>query len=66
MDRIKEPAPNMAPNKFSQAWETQINLDDLSEVLDWTRRLGCSESHLREAIRAVGLKAANVRRYLGR
>ena len=66
MYRIKEPAPSMASKKFSQAWETQINLNDISEVLEWTRRLGCSDSRLREATRVVGLNAADVRRYLGR
>ena len=41
-------------------------LDERSDILHWIRRLGCSEQQLRDAVRAVGPDAADVRRYLGR
>jgi len=53
-------------NKFSKFWDVVISLDGRTEILYWSRRLACTEHQLRAAIRAVGSKAADVRRYLGR
>ncbi len=53
-------------NKFAESWDANIDLTLLSEILYWTRRLGCSERQLREAVRTVGRNAASVRRWLGR
>lgn len=55
-----------ALSKFAQSWNVHINLDELSEILFWSRRLGCSEQQLRDAVRLVGSNAADVRRYLKR
>ena len=57
---------NMALNKFAQSWDALIDLDLPSEMLYWSRRLGCSAQQLRDAVRAVGRNAASVRRYLAR
>jgi hypothetical protein len=57
---------NMARNKFAESWDALIDLALPSETLYWSRRLGCSEQQLRDAVRAVGRNAASVRRYLGR
>ena len=57
---------SMALAKFAKSWEVRINLDERYEILHWSRRLGCSEQQLRDAVRAVGPIAANVRRHLGR
>ena len=56
----------MSLAKFAESWEVRINLNERSEILHWSQRLACSERQLREAVRAVGAKAADVRRYLGR
>ena len=53
-------------NSFAQSWDANIDLELPSEILYWTRRLGCSERQLRDAVRTVGRNAASVRRYLGR
>jgi hypothetical protein len=57
---------SLALNKFAKSWEVRINLDERHEILHWSRRLGCSERQLRDAVQAVGPNAADVRRYLGR
>ena len=56
----------MAENKFAKSWEVRIDLAEPQTILHWSRRLGCSEQQLRDAVRAVGPIAANVRRHLGR
>ncbi len=57
---------SLALGKFAKSWEVPINLEERYEILHWSRRLGCSEQQLRDAVRAVGTNAADVRRYLGR
>lgn len=57
---------SLALNKFAKSWEVRIDLDERHEILHWSRRLGCSEQQLRDAVRAVGPIAADVRRHLGR
>jgi hypothetical protein len=57
---------SLALGKFAQSWQVRINLDERHEILHWIRRLGCSESQLRDAMRAVGPIAADVKRHLGR
>ena len=56
----------VAQNKFAQSWDALIDLHLPADTLYWSRRLGCSEKQLRDAVRAVGRNAASVRRYLGR
>ncbi len=41
-----------------------IALHEAHEVRAWTRSLGCSETQLRDAVKAVGNSADEVRRYL--
>jgi len=43
---------------------TVIHTDRWWEVLDWSKRLGCSLEALQEAIVAVGPESDNVRAYL--
>ena len=57
---------DVALGKFAESWDALIDLEQASEILYWSQRLGCSEQQLREAVRAVGRNAASVRRYLGR
>ncbi len=57
---------SLALGKFAKSWEVRINLEEQYEILHWIRRLGCSEQQLRDAVRAVGPIAADVRRHLGR
>ena len=41
-----------------------ISLDEPHEVRSWTVSLGCSETQLRDAVKAVGNSAEEVRKYL--
>jgi hypothetical protein len=41
-----------------------ISLDEPHEVRSWTESLGCSETQLRDAVKAVGNSAEEVRQYL--
>ena len=41
-----------------------ISLDEPHEVRSWTDSLGCSETQLRDAVKAVGNSAEEVRQYL--
>ena len=66
MAEVRQTAPKKPPSKFAKSWDEHINLDEVSEVLHWSRRLGCSEDQLRAAMSAVGPNAADVRRYLRR
>jgi|SwirhirootsSR3_FD_contig_31_1726014_length_414_multi_3_in_0_out_0_1 hypothetical protein len=43
---------------------SQVALDERWQVSYWTTALRCNEGELREAVAAVGLLVANVRRYL--
>jgi hypothetical protein len=52
--------------KLAQSWEVRINLNERAEILHWSQRLGCSEQQLRDAVRAVGPNAADVRRHVNR
>jgi hypothetical protein len=44
----------------------RINVNEPYEVNYWTKTLGVSEQKLRDAVRAVGVSVAAVRRHLGR
>ena len=41
-----------------------IRIDDPREVSWWSKRFGCSESQLREAVAEVGVTAAQVEQLL--
>ena len=41
-----------------------ISLDKPHEMRSWTESLGCSETQLRDAVKAVGNSAEEVRQYL--
>lgn len=45
---------------------TRINVNEPWEVTYWTKELGCSESELRAAVKAVGVLVAAVRAELRR
>jgi hypothetical protein len=45
---------------------TRLNLFSTLEVNYWCQTLNCSETHLRNAVLAVGSLAADVRAYLQR
>ncbi|MDH6170205.1 hypothetical protein M2282_005375 [Variovorax boronicumulans] len=42
-----------------------IAIDEPHEVRSWTESLKCSETQLRDAVKAVGNSAEAVREYLG-
>jgi hypothetical protein len=42
----------------------RIDIDDPKALEQWTRKLDCSEEQLREAVGAVGDKAADVEMHL--
>ncbi|SKA73561.1 Protein of unknown function [Clostridium sp. USBA 49] len=42
----------------------RIDINDLSEVKNWCKALGCTESELKAAVRAVGTSAKAIREYL--
>ncbi|MBL0419945.1 DUF3606 domain-containing protein [Ramlibacter sp. AW1] len=42
----------------------RIDLDDPAEADQWARRLDCSREQLREAVQAVGDRAADVEMWL--
>jgi hypothetical protein len=44
----------------------RIDVHDANEVRNWTRSLGCTESELKNAVKAVGTSGAKVRVYLGK
>jgi hypothetical protein len=41
-----------------------ISLEERHEVRSWTEALGCTETQLRDAVKAVGNSAEEVREYL--
>lgn len=41
-----------------------ISLEQEHEIRSWTQSLGCSETQLRDAVKAVGNSAEAVREYL--
>ena len=43
-----------------------ISLEEDYEMRDWTKSLGCTPTELREAVKAVGNSAENVREYLSK
>ncbi|WP_082360406.1 DUF3606 domain-containing protein [Paracidovorax avenae] len=45
---------------------TRINVNEPWEVTYWTKELGCSESDLRQAVKAVGVMVSAVRAELQR
>jgi len=44
----------------------RIDLEDADQVRYWTNHMGVTLAQLRDAMRHVGAKVADVRRYLGR
>ena len=56
----------MSPNLRSPADPTRINLQSTNEVNYWCQTFHCSETHLRNAVLAVGPLVADVQRYLNR
>ena len=45
---------------------SRVNLEDVWAVLYWVQELNCSESELREAVRAAGPRSDQVRAHLER
>lgn len=42
----------------------RIDVDDVREVMWWSKRFDCSERQLREAVAEIGSNAANVEQLL--
>ena len=55
-----------APDHAEIARRERIDLDDRECVRYWMNHMGVTAAQLRDAIRHVGAKVADVRRYLGR
>jgi len=45
---------------------SKVNVNEQWEVNWWTQEFGCTETQLRNAVKAVGVMAADVRKYLGK
>ncbi len=45
---------------------SRINLNESWEVAYWTKELGCTETELRAAVKAVGVMVSDVRAHLSR
>ena len=57
----------MADNTRGTAQDRKlISLSEDYEVRDWCKSLGVSEQELRDAVKAVGNRAEDVRRHLGK
>jgi hypothetical protein len=57
----------MSDNKKQTGQDRKrISLEEDYEVRDWTKSLGCTEAQLREAVKAVGHSADEVREYLAK
>jgi hypothetical protein len=51
--------------KIRQPADAQrVNVNESWEVEYWTKKFGCSEAQLRAAVKAVGVMANDVQRYL--
>ncbi|WP_082833171.1 DUF3606 domain-containing protein [Geobacter anodireducens] len=44
----------------------RIDINDPSEVRDWTMSFGCTPAELRKAVSEVGTSAAAVKKYLNK
>jgi hypothetical protein len=44
----------------------RIDVDDPDEIRHWTRTLAVTEGQLRDAVKAVGSQATEVRAFLGK
>lgn len=44
----------------------RIDVKDHNEVRSWCNAFGCTEQHLRAAVKAVGTSSAAVKKYLGK
>ena len=45
---------------------SRVNVNEDYEVRYWTQTLGCTESQLRAAVKAVGVMVADVRAWLAK
>jgi hypothetical protein len=54
------------PEKPWPADRARINIHEDHEVRYWTRELGVSREQLEQAVKAVGVMAADVRKHLGK
>lgn len=52
-------------NRGSQD-RTRVNVHEEHEVQYWTRELGVTREELERAVRAAGVTAVDVRKYLGK
>jgi len=54
----------MDQTKSSSAEHDHIDVNDAKSRAEWARKLDCSESQLREAVKAVGNQAGDVEMHL--
>ena len=45
---------------------TKVNVNETWEINYWSEKFNCSKTKLVEAVKAVGVSAAAVRKYLGK
>jgi len=62
--RLKDPIPMAYVFESLPAQRNLIRIDDPREVSWWSKRFGCSENQLREAVAEVGVTAAQVEQLL--
>lgn len=51
-------------SKAGPADDKRVNVNQAHEVRYWTGKFGCTADELRAAVKAVGVMAADVERYL--
>ncbi|HZI04613.1 MAG TPA: DUF3606 domain-containing protein [Archangium sp.] len=54
------------PNYRGPLDRERINVNQPHEVRWWCKELGCTESELRAAVKAVGVMVKDVRKHLGK
>jgi len=52
------------PTNRGPANRLRVNVYEYHEFLYWTKKFGCTEAELREAVRAVGVRADKVEAHL--
>jgi hypothetical protein len=53
-----------SPKDRSPKDRSRVSVNEASEVMHWCKKLGCSETQLRMAVKTVGVTVSRVRAHL--
>ena len=53
-------------NKAGSPDSKRIDVNDPSELNDWSKSMGATQAEIKEAVKKVGTSAEAVRKYLGK